>query len=209
MIIEEHKTTFVHIPKNAGTSIEKCFGTHNLDTTYNGKKAWKHDSISTIKHKFPEKYESYRKFAIIRNPYGRMVSWYFHLKKEAEMDIHPDGLLGSVENFKKAFPYEFIKWLEDPFKTQYTRWKLPGGVLDGLLRNPQCTWIDETVTILRYENLNKEINEFFKKEISLPVANKSIHMSYLNYYNKYALDIVYERYKEDFEKFNYERIEKI
>ena len=28
-------------------------------------------------------------------------------------------------------------------------------------------------------------------------------------YNKRSLDIVYERYREDFEKFNYKRIEKI
>ena len=73
----------------------------------------------------------------------------------------------------------------------------------------QHEWVDDTVTILKYENLNEEINEFFGEEIDLPVINKSTRMNYLNYYNKHSLDIVYERYKEDFERFNYKRITKI
>jgi len=113
---------------------------------------------------------------------------------------------------EKAFPFGFIKWLENPFKTQFTKWKLPNNKfvqINKLLDDPQCAWIDKTVTVLKYENLNKELNEFFGKEIDLPVINKTTHEKYLNYYNKYALDIVYDRYKEDFEKFNYKRITKI
>ena len=208
MIIEDHKVIFIHIPKNAGTAVEKYFGVHNLDTLYsNNERALKHNTIYEIKSKFSKKYKSYKKFAIVRNPYERMVSWYFHLKEEAEREVEFFNT-----TLEKAFPFGFIKWLEDPFKTQFTRWKLPNNKFvqtDKLLRNPQYTWIDETVTVLKYENLNEEINEFFGEEIDLPIINKSTHMSYLNYYNKHAFDIVYERYKEDFEKFNYERIEQI
>ena len=209
MIIPERKTIFIHIPKTAGTAIEKYF---NMGIVYN---AWhhgtnktqclKHEIISDMKIKFPEEYGSYAKFTVVRNPYDRMVSWYFHLKERVESD----GF-----DLEKDFTLSFIKWIEDPFKTNYTKWSLSEvGQKDPnpIYLNPQHTYIDETVTVLKYENLRNELNEYFGKEISLPIYNKSSLRKghFLNYYNKYSLDIVYDRYKEDFEKFNYERIEKI
>ena len=205
MIITEYKTIFIHIPKNAGTAVEKYFGIHNLDTLYpNDERALKHDTIYEIKSKFPNKYKSYKKFAIVRNPYERMVSWYFHLKEEAEREVEFFNT-----TLEKAFPFGFIKWLEDPFKTQFTKWKLPNNKfvqVDKLLKDTQCAWVDKTVTILKYENLKKELNEFFGEKIDLPITNKTTHKHYLNYYNKNTLDIVYERYKEDFDKFDYKKL---
>ena len=170
MIIEEYKTIFIHIPKNAGTAIKDFF---NKDWDSGLKipsvKINKHDTIHQIKLKAPELYDSFKKFTVVRNPYDRTLSWYTYLKgKEVE----------------------FKKWLENPIH------KL----------EPQYTWIDDTVEIIRYENLNKELSEFFKKEIILPVVNKSNHDDYLKYYDKESLDIVYNKYKKDFEKFNYKKL---
>ena len=180
MIITEYKTIFIHIPKNAGTAVEKYFGIHNLDTLYpNDERALKHDTIYEIKSKFPNKYKSYKKFAIVRNPYERMVSWYFHLKEEAEREVEFFNT-----TLEKAFPFGFIKWLEDPFKTQFTKWKLPNNKfvqVDKLLKDTQCAWVDKTVTILKYENLKKELNEFFGEKIDLPITNNTTHKHYLNY----------------------------
>ena len=72
--------------------------------------------------------------------------------------------------------------------------------------NPQHTWIDDTVKLIRFENINKELSSFFGKEIELPIKNQSYHNHYLEYYNQNSLDIVYERYKDDFEKFNYKKL---
>jgi hypothetical protein len=71
---------------------------------------------------------------------------------------------------------------------------------------PQYLWIDETVNILKYENLNKELNTFLNKKVNLPKINNSIHEHYLNYYNNKSLNIIYHRYKEDFKKFNYKKL---
>ncbi len=163
-----------------------------------------HDTINDIKCKFPEEYNSYAKFTVVRNPYDRMVSLYFYLKEKVERD----GF-----DLKKDFA-NFIKWVEDPLKTRYTRWSLTDvGDKDPnpLYLNPQHTYIDKTVTVLKYENLSNGLSEYFGKEINLPIINKSSLRKghFLNYYNKHSLGIVYERYKEDFEKFNYKRIEKI
>ena len=75
MIIDKYKTIFIHIPKNAGTSIEEYFGNKSVRI-----QPEKHADIYEIKKKFKNSYNNYRKFTIIRNPYDKMVSWYFYLK---------------------------------------------------------------------------------------------------------------------------------
>ena len=179
MIIEEYKTIFIHIPKNAGSSIETLFTNSSFKIQPN-----KHAEISEIKRKFKNSYNSYRKFPIIRNPYDKMVSWYFYLKR----------------NIGKNYEViEFNDWIKDPTKF----WHIDDPIS---YLKPQYKWIDKTVEIIKFENLKKELNEFFSKEIDLPVINKSNHEHYLEYYNKTSLDIIYDRYKEDFKKFNYKKL---
>ena len=188
MIIDEHKVIFIHIPKNAGTSIETYFANESVRI-----QPRKHADIHEIKRDFKNSYNNYKKFTIIRNPYDKMVSWYFYLKRN----------LGENHNV-----IEFNDWIIDLFITHksvfpFKFWHANDPV--SFLKN-QHEWIDDTVVVIKYENLNKEINSFFNKKIDLPVINKSNHKHYLNYYNKYALDIVYNRYKKDFKKYNYKKI---
>ena len=169
MIIDKYKTIFIHIPKNAGTSVKDFFNRDRDKFFISSIKIQKHDTIHQIKHKAPELYNSFKKFAIVRNPYDRTLSWYIYLKNKQN---------------------RFKKWIKNPTH------KL----------EPQYTWIDDTVKIIKFENLNKEINEFFNKKIDLPIMNKSNHENYLKYYDQKSLDIVYNRYKKDFEKFNYKKL---
>ena len=179
MIIEEYKTIFVHIPKNAGTAIETLFGNSSFKI-----QPRKHANIHEIKEIFPKAYDSHSKFTIIRNPYDKMVSWYFYLKRNAG---------------EKHRVVEFNEWIKDPL--QFWHADDPIYFLD-----PQHTWVDETVKIIKFENLNKELDEFFEEEIDLPTVNKSNHDHFSNYYNEESSDIIYNRYKEDFEKFNYKKL---
>ena len=178
MIIEEHKTIFIHIPKNAGTAIETLFGNSSFRI-----QPPKHANIHEIKKTFPEIYDSYSKFTIIRNPYDKMVSWYFYLKRQ----------LGEQHNV-----IEFNEWIKDPSKFWHANDPIS-------YLKPQYEWVDDTVVLIKYENLDKEFNQFFGKEINLPVVNKSKHDHYLTYYNKESLDIIYDRYKKDFKKYNYKK----
>ena len=178
MIINEYKTIFVHIPKSAGTSIESYFGSGSFTI-----QPPKHDNIHQIKIRFPEIYKTYRKFAIIRNPYDKMVSWYFYLKRN----------LGDYNII------EFNEWIKDP--TKFWHIDDPISFLDS-----QCSWIDKTVEVIKFENLNEELNKFFGFKIDLPITNMSIHDHYLDYYNEESLDIIYNRYKRDFKKYNYKKI---
>ena len=191
MIIKDYKTIFVHIPKNAGTSIETFF---KKDTyTFDERMFNRHDTIKEIrwklecndKFKKSKEYNKWKKFAIVRNPYDRMVSWYFFYNIK-NLTRHADNT-------------SFYSWVKNPTKfnlfeeTKY-------------LLKQHYTWIDDTVTILKYENLNEELNNFFNKEIELPIINKTNHKQYLEYYNQESLDVVYEKYKKDFKKFNYKKL---
>ena len=179
MIIDKHKTIFIHIPKNAGTSIETLFANDSFRIQPN-----KHADIYEIKRKFKNSYNSHKKFTIIRNPYDKMVSWYFYLKKN----------LGENYNI-----IDFKEWIKDPSKF----WHINDPIS---YLKPQYKWIDDTVKIIKFENINKEINKFFKEDIKLPITNKSNHKHYSNYYDKKSSNIIYDRYKIDFEKYNYKKL---
>ena len=112
-----------------------------------------------------------------------MVSWYFYLKKK----LRDYNII------------EFNEWIKDPTKF----WHIDDPIS---FLNSQCSWIDDTVEVIKFENLNEELNKFFGFEIDLPVTNKSYHNDYLEYYNEESLSIIYKRYKDDFKKFNYKKI---
>ena len=181
MIIDKEKLIFIHIPKNAGTSISSCFYCNRI------RQPRKHASIKEIKDEFPVEYKTYKKFAVVRNPYDRIVSYFFYLKKLNNYyvrDIDFKAWLNYLVSIKK----ENINNSE--LKKTFT----------------QSSWIDNTVNILKFENLEKEMNNFLKKEIKLPKINKSNHQNFLKYYDKNSLNNVYNIFKEDFEKFNYKKL---
>ena len=210
MIVDEHKVVFIHIPKNAGSSVKAFFE--------NKEFPFKHKTIEQIKTENPKAYNSYRKFTIVRNPYDRMVSWYFYLKRSMEGEhIRGDFRWRSGE----YLPSSFSEWVKEPLKEYYPRWKLSdvrddihtdiefvgGGRENGIpLLSSQYLWLDETVKVLKYEKLKEELNKFFNKEIDIPKSNESKRKNYKNYYNRECLDIVYDRYKEDFKKYNYKKL---
>lgn len=71
-ISHEHKLFLIHVPKTAGTSIQET-----LKMDYAG-----HHTPQQLKKKFPKEWETYKKFAVIRNPWDRMVSNYYYILAE-------------------------------------------------------------------------------------------------------------------------------
>ena len=73
-ISDNLKLIFVHIPKNAGTAITNS----KTAKFYMGG----HDSAIEIKNKVPMKWNEYFKFAVVRNPWDRVVSNYEYARME-------------------------------------------------------------------------------------------------------------------------------
>ena len=71
MINHQYRCIFIHIPKTGGKSVHRFFGTNWQD----------HKDISRYAEELtPETFTSYYKFAVVRNPWNRLVSGYNYQK---------------------------------------------------------------------------------------------------------------------------------
>lgn len=96
MISRQHRTVFVHVPKAAGQSIEQAF-LDELGLTWKTRAALllrpnddpalgpprlahlSAEEYVALGYLSPEDWESFYRFAIVRDPYSRVVSLYRHL----------------------------------------------------------------------------------------------------------------------------------
>ena len=137
-----------------------------------------------------------------------MVSWYAYQKRyrlDKELTDYNDHL--NTYQYING-EYVIVETAKAPVNGFREWFKLPSADPQQNLHlfEPQCDWVDETVTILKYEKLNKDLSDFIGEEIKLPIINETSRHSTLHYYDEETLDIVYDRYKEDFEKFNYKKL---
>ncbi len=92
---------FIHIPKNAGTSMKKTLGLSRSPC---------HLFASEIKHAVGKKYfESKSRICVIRNPWDRLVSIYYQQcakKRRGRTRLFPDikGSGGLVPGFENGIP---------------------------------------------------------------------------------------------------------
>lgn len=105
MLCHHHKCIFIHIPKNAGQSVEHVF-LDLLDLTWEtraplllrpkvpgelGPPRLAHltaDEYVQYKYVAPEMFEEYFKFAFVRNPWSRMVSIYKFLRFNQSLEFN-------------------------------------------------------------------------------------------------------------------------
>lgn len=116
-IHQEAKVAFIHIPKCAGSSIEKRYDLRRKDRFFSADKhAYQFDNVTYAPQHLTPSYlskivpdwESYRSFCFIRHPYDKLVSEYFWL--------HEDGVFGAPHKPRWS-ERKFRKWLiEDASK---------------------------------------------------------------------------------------------
>ena len=104
MLSHHHKCIFIHIPKNAGQSIEHVFLTElglswenraPLLLRPNNKPALGPPRLAHLRasdyvkcmYTPQDMFDAYTKFAFVRNPYSRMVSFYRYLKYNQYVDF--------------------------------------------------------------------------------------------------------------------------
>ncbi|OOX91985.1 alpha-2,3-sialyltransferase, partial [Campylobacter coli] len=192
---DKYKCIFIHVPKVAGSSIERVI--YQTDKWLVG-----HVKASDYMKFDKDKFDSYFSFGFVRNPYDRVVSAYHYLKNDSPdpCDIEWGRLHINNLTFE-----EFILRLQD----EDFRKKI-------LLKNHfsfQYEYLcNENMNILvnfvgKFERLNsdfKKILNILHREDNLVHVNKSKHLNYKDYYNSQTYKIIREIYRYDFEIFDYD-----
>jgi len=194
-INHEYQSIFVHIPKNAGVSIETVL--------FNEKVG--HKKLIAFKAHDKNKFFKYFKFSFVRHPWDRLVSAFYFLKQGGR---NSTDRAWSQEHLSLIPTFEdFVLRLEsNRFARQIMKWQH---------FRPQISYItDENNHIAldymgRVENLEKDLRAIATKlnlsSFEVPHINKSSKSENdRNYVRDCRLNkIVEKRYKEDFERLGY------
>ena len=192
-ISDKHKLIFIHIPKNAGTSI-----TNHLDMYDVGHHNWSYYAIN-----YPNKWREYKKISIIRNPWDRTVSCYEYAKMENSYWHSSDG----KSKAGKHPDYELLK--DKTFVECLNILDSNSSVLRHHGWPNQCDYVVDRNSlmvdkIIDIQNINEELSSLLEIPVDIPIVNMSRTKSYKDYYStKEMVDIVGEKYKVDIEYFNF------
>ena len=179
---------FIHVPKTGGNAIKntQLF----KDSIY-----FYHASIRNVME-WGKKYRA--SYAIVRNPYDRLVSAFFYLQDGGEKNKWDINSMKKQQKYRNNF-IEFVKNLSE--------------FMDDIHYKPQYTFLTDKNNelkvdhILKQESLN---NDYMKLQqlygyspVPLNKVNTSKHEDYTHYYDDETRRIVQEVYRKDFELLNY------
>ncbi len=202
MVSHQHRCIFVHIPKTAGNSINQIFGVDWQD----------HKDLARYERELGLGiFTNYFKFAIVRNPWDRLLSDYNYQKKKSRPKESKLFLFKETGE-----PRTFREWLEvalrDPHRYPPGKWG--GEVSESIHRwSPQVDWISlngriAVDRVLRIENLAQDIRGVYETLglpcKRLPRRNSRFHWSYSHYYDDASRDLVATYYADDIKAFGYQ-----
>ena len=216
MISHKYKFIFIHIPKAAGTTIEKVLYQYASDSF--GSPWAKRNKCYRNKELFNiiEEYSDYYTFTFSRNPYSKIVSVYHFsesihnsmsfkcfLNKVCEfMDLGTEKIYKEMANNETSFRQVNFPNLNYPFHDN-------GNIGYHIL--PQSYFVaqkNHVNFIGKMETLQEGFDTICDKigipQQQLPHSNKSKHEHYTEYYDDETRKIVAELYAKDIEYFGYE-----
>lgn len=194
MISHKNKCIFIHLPKNAGGSIETALtGTGWVNIRDKGFKV-QHEPSWSLEKRYANYWDEYFKFSFVRNPWDLVISnfvWSTH------QEPNTDQLKWFILNIEDSVDSSFLD------------------------ENSQATWTCQQHSFLfgpngenhmdfigRFENLQQDFETVCDKiaipRQCLPHKNKSTHTHYTEYYDCEARALVAEVFAKDIEYFGYE-----
>jgi len=185
LINRKYKWVFVHIPKTGGSSISHILnqvdGTESLQT---------HGSILEVKDNISD----YFKFTIVRNPFTRFISEYFHQIRKKETNKNFEFYIKQVDTKGlHLIPQSYF------VNTELDKTRELNFI--GRYEN----YIDEVKNIFQILNINQPIPHRNRNPIYDLHPNLNQEKYYSAFYSEeWMVDLVRERYKDDFKIFNYE-----
>jgi chondroitin 4-sulfotransferase 11 len=199
----KHKAIFVHIPKTAGTSIERALEIKALD-----KEAYRHRDefvIGGVKYALQHytaemlmqeesirpHWKPYYKFAFVRHPYTRVLSEYFWIKGKKDQGLEFDR-----QDFKDHLKSYYANLNTDHKLSQTQYLYSSSGIL----------LVDRVFKFEQIKASFRVLSNRLKLKSELEHAQKSSNStSYTSKLDGSDKDFIYKLYKKDFENFNYKK----
>ena len=202
MISYDHRFIFIHIYKNAGSSIRAALLPHirtPIQRTISrlgqlfGRQLYNFDPIgihataeSYREFVGSEEFPKFFSFAIVRNPWDWQVSLYSFMKKD-----------------KEHFQHDFARMGFD----EYIDWRCEAD-----LHTQKSFIVDRTGRLIvnfvgKYETINRDFDRICKSigvSAVLPHINASRHESYREFYTTKTKTKIAQAFSEDIELFGYE-----
>ncbi len=209
-VYRRHNLIHIHIPKTAGTAIEEFF--HEIGDMEWGLQSWvgqerrdgrwfefQHLTYEELMSFTGSQYDAFTSFAVVRNPYLRLVSDYLWHRAP------PRATFDSLDAFLHSIP-----------KDMDTNWKKYIARAEQAAANvliharPQHQYVFDASgkclvdEVLRFESLEHDVARFLKPyglsdSFIKPRRARSIHQ----YFDRAQLDLINEIYAKDFERLNY------
>jgi hypothetical protein len=206
---------FVHVPKTGGNSIQSRLAAYSDDRLVvagphqDGVERFeiRSDQYAITKHSTlrdyqrqlePSLFDRLFKFAVVRNPWDRLISFYFSPHR------------GSVEWDRQAF----VRFLSEvpPVRSYVMSNSWFERVTSSARIGPARRWVGpldrDLDTLLRFETLERDYRMVCERlQIPyepLPRRNASDHQAYTRYFDEELVRIVGERYRDEVEYGDYE-----
>jgi len=199
---------FIHIPKTGGTSVDNYFS-HKFDIPLNNKslfcfideKIKLNENIlinSSLQHITYNQMIKYNKvfnidfnnitiITIVRNPYERIVSDLFWLKK-INFDTSKEEVFDIIKEFVVSLNYDNHNLPQHIFITNNNK------------------EVINNIHILKTENLTNDMYNLGYTDFNLFCNKNPDKINYYNYLNNKSIQIINNFYHFDFILFNYDKI---
>ncbi len=223
MISHNYKFIHIHIPKCAGTSIEKAFGHFDAHT---GKNAQDHRTLRMIEQPWLT-FKSISSYSNLKEISSRIRHRFIRNTNDKNHEIV------SQMQFKNYFKFSVVRnpysrvvsWYRSVLRDNFllSHYRIPKDIefkdyLKKYLKNTymmrqQVYWLknfDGKIKldyIGKFEEMDKVIEKIFSKvpikKINFPHEKKSIKIDYKNYFDGKSIDLIAKYYKDDLITFNY------
>lgn len=222
-VYRNHRVAHIHIPKTAGTTIERQFAElgdmHWNASSFFGRirrpDRWyedQHLTLCELRALSRDAARWFDTFAVVRDPYQRLLSEY-HWRRALVYEVGTKDLIGfeSLDAMVAAIPQDLDH-----------NWHRYIGMADrdhaNLLIHLRPQWqyvcdqagrLDESVAILRFEQLRDDLEPLYLRwhVHSRPFGPTPATLDLADHFTDESLAIVNAVYARDFEWFGYERFE--